>query len=91
MDGVDQCQHLRVGKPLVVRAVTTLSSPVRVAFLIDKSILHSDSLAKYTAAFFKISRSCLNTTSAERSRVLYACYSLPQRLGVGATDLPGPR
>jgi hypothetical protein len=39
-----------------------------VAMLLDPGVLHRDSLAKYAAAFYTISRSSLALASSRRSR-----------------------
>src|SRR5213594_1978826 len=46
--------------------------PMRARMLLDKAVSHPDSLAKYAAAFFKISRSSVTRASSRFSRAISA-------------------
>src|SRR5687767_9863064 len=46
------------------------------AVLLNKGVLHRDSLAKYAAAFFKISRSSFTRDNSVRRRLISICSAL---------------
>jgi hypothetical protein len=69
VDGLDQRQHLRIGKPLALRTATALTGPLptdadfkhtaqlmqfkALVLLVNPGVLHRASLAKYAAAFLR--------------------------------------
>src|SRR5215203_3223209 len=66
---------LAVPRARDVQEPTHAGDAERVAMLFDPGVSHRDSLTKYTAAFFTISRSSLALTNSLRSRAFSASNS----------------
>ena len=83
MNGLDQCQHLRISQPLAAERTTSFPGAVAThadrqhpthfcqtvftAMMINPGVLHRTSFAKYASAFFMISFSRLSRTFSARS------------------------
>ncbi len=71
--------NLPVNKKLLTKLNITLDLThhpgwMQLVMLLDKLVLHPDSLAKYFAAFFRMSRSCVTRRrSAFRRRISSSC------------------